>query len=515
MHSAAEFAVIPIPQTVKRTAGCFIVKPTTALCAADRERAAAWHLQARFEKAAGMHLHWSEERGQNAILFTTDEKRSDLVGEAYCLKVTPERVEICANAPSGHFYGVQTFLQLLPPEIYSSTTVDHVLWQVPCLEIFDAPKYGWRSFMLDSGRQFQSVDFIKRYLDLLAMLKLNVFHWHLTEGQGWRVQINRYPGLTQIGSRVAQGEEQQGYYSCEDIREIVAYAAERFIAVVPEIDVPGHCEAALIAYPELSCFAQPPESVMGFSPNLICAGKEENYQFLQQVLDEICALFPGDYVHLGGDEAPKDNWDKCPACQKKIKEEGLKDSNGLQRYFAKRLADYLRRKGKKAIFWEDVVLQDGEPLPDNVVVFWWNSRAHGDLAYRNALRRGHSVICGTNAYCYLNYPVAPWSQYDRSRTFDLKTTYEKNPSDLSDPDRLVLGMACCLWTDWHVRMHMIDQRVFPRIYSLADQMWRRGARRPFDVFYEILKSTYPRLKILGVDYGPAMAEEVPPGYQWE
>lgn len=512
---SGDLNIIPTPQEIKITSGYFEIKPTTSLCVADDNLAIGEYLQAVIASSAGFRPELKSVKCEKAIILCKNDNYSNPANEAYRLEITTDRIEISANSQAGYFYGVQTLLQLLPPEIFSGKAADHTTWQVPCVEITDAPKYDWRSFMLDSGRQYQSVDFIKRYLDILAMLKINVFHWHLTEGQGWRIEIKKYPKLTGIGSRVAKGEEQQGYYTQQDIEKIVDYAKSRFITVVPEIDVPGHAEAALIAYPELACFAQAPESVMGYSPNLVCAGKEANYQFLEAVLDEVCELFPGEYIHLGGDEAPKDNWNLCPACRKKIREQGLKDSHDLQLYFSKRLAEYLRGKGKKAIFWGDVVYQDGMTLPDNVVIYWWNARGHGDLAYRNAIKRGHPVICGTNAYCYLNYPVVPWSEYKESRTFDLKTTYENNPADLPEPDRLVLGMGCCLWTDWHVKMSMIDQRVFPRIYSLAEQMWHKGERLSFDAFYAKIKRTYPRLNALDIDYGPAMANEVPAGYKWD
>jgi hexosaminidase len=514
-HQPPNINVIPTPQKIKFSTGYFEITPSTTICINDNSQFAGEYLKQQFLQAAGFDLKINKEKSKGAIVFTSNEDLKDANKESYSLSVNPQNVEISANSEAGYFYAVQTLLQLLPPEIFSKEKQANVKWKILCLSIQDSPKYGWRSFMLDSGRQFQTVEFIKRYLDIMAMLKMNVFHWHLTEGQGWRIEIKQYPKLTEIGSRVADGEEQQGFYTHEDMKEIVEYARQRFITVVPEIDVPGHATAALISYPELTCSRKAPQSVMGYSPDLICGGDEASYTFLENVLDEVCELFPGEYIHLGGDEAPKDIWDNCPVCQKKIKDEGLKNSNDLQRYFSKRLALYLKKKNKKAIFWGDVVYEDGEPLPDNVIVYWWNSRGHGDLAYKNAVKRGHPVICGTNAYCYLNYPVVPWSKYDHTRIFDLKTTYDKNPSDLSEPDELVLGMGCCQWTDWYVKMSMIDQRVFPRIYSLAEQMWHKGERLTFEKFYERIKANYPRLEILGINYGPAKADEVPDGYKWE
>ena len=515
-RKATPINIIPTPTELNAAKGTFKLTPATVIVAEDSIKYIAEFLQEKL-KGTGYNIRIVNENKdfKNVIYFKPKNPFDEKNGLSYQLNVSLKKIVISADEPSGYFYAVQTLLQLFPPEILSKDSHTRKEWSVPCVDIKDAAKYNWRSFMLDSGRQFQTVDFIKRYLDILAMLKINVFHWHLTEGQGWRIEIKKYPKLTEIGSKVADGEEQQGYYTYEDIREIVEYAKKRFITVVPEIDIPGHSDAALIAYPELTCQKQAPKATMGVSPVLFCAGNEKTYEFLQNVLDTVCELFPGEYIHLGGDEAPKAIWDQCPVCQNKIKQLHLKNSDDLQRYFSKRLADYLDKKGKKVIFWGDVVYDDGETLPDNVIVYWWNSRGHGDLAYKNAIKRGHPVICGTNAYCYLNYPVVPWSKYDSTRTFDFKTVYEKNPSDILVPHDLVMGMGCCLWTDWYVKMDMIDQRVFPRIYALAEQMWHVGERLTLDEFYMQVKSTYDRLKILGIDYGPAFANEVPDGYKWD
>ena len=292
--------------------------------------------------------------------------------ESYSIKINENGIIISANDGAGYFYAVQTLIQMLPAEIYSKCKAESISLKLPCVSIKDFPKYKWRSFMLDSGRQYQTIDFIKRYLDYLAMLKINIFHWHLTEGQGWRIEIKKYPKLTEVGAYVAKGEEQQGFYTQDEIKEIVQYAKDRFITVVPEIDLPGHSEAALIAYPEYTCFGKTPETVMEYSPNLFCGGNEKTYQFLQNILDEVCDLFPGEYIHLGGDEAPKNNWDSCSVCKEKIKQENLNNSHELQVYFSTRLANYLKQKNKKVILWGDIVEQPSQKLPDNVIIYWWN-----------------------------------------------------------------------------------------------------------------------------------------------
>ncbi|RXQ94474.1 beta-hexosaminidase [Ancylomarina salipaludis] len=472
----------------------------------------AQYLVTKLNKYVKIRLN---ESNSGDIILSKNNTYEKLGEEGYHLRVSQSQIDINSVSETGLFYGIQTFLQLLPIEIQADKMFDLNGFVIKGIEITDRPKYVWRAFMLDSGRQYQRPDFIKSYLEYLAMLKMNVFHWHLTEGQGWRIEIKKYPKLAKIGSKVAFGKEQQGNYTQEEIKDIVAFASKLHITVVPEIDIPGHSEAALIAYPKLSCFNKIPESVMSFSPNLFCGGREDTYQFLQDILDEVCELFPSKYIHLGGDEAPKDNWDKCPDCRFKVKTEKLRNSHDLQLYFSSRLANYLKKKGRKAIFWGDILHRKGMNLPDNVVIQWWNWNSHKDKALKNAIERGHQVICNTNCCSYLNYTLTPWTKYKKKVTFDLRDTYEGNPSDLRNPNELVLGMSCCLWADRGVQEYMIDRRVFPRIFSLSEQMWYSGERLKFDEFYSKVRAKYPLLRELNIDYGPALKEEVPLGYKWD
>ncbi len=504
--------ILPTPLKQESTGTPYKFKKNITIAYGENGEETADYLRTKLEKYLSVKV---KKGNKGNLILRTDASLKNLGDEGYTLEVAEKNIQITAVTDAGLFYGVQSLLQLLPPKIQAGksgklegTKIDGVL-------IEDAPKYAWRSFMLDSGRQYQTPEFIKRYLDYMAMMKMNVFHWHLTEGQGWRIEIKKHPKLTSIGSKVATGKEQQGFYSQETIKEVIAYAKKLHIRVVPEIDVPGHSQAALMAYPELTCFGEAPESVLGRTPNIFCAGREDTYEFIQNILDEVVQLFPDQYIHLGGDEAPKDNWDKCPRCQGMIEKEGLSDSGELQLHFSSRLADYLKTKNKKAIFWGDVVYHEGKPLPDNVVVHWWNWYRHKETALKNAIKGGHEVIANTNYYTYLNFPVTPWSRYQENRTFDMRDTYENNPSDLDNPSDLVIGMGACIWTDWYVQEHMVDQRVFPRVYSLAEQMWNKGKRLPFDQFYQKVKNKYPLLKLMGIDYGPALKEEVPEGYEWE
>jgi len=507
--------LLPTPVIVNHLPGEFILnKKSTLFNQSSKTARATDYLIAKLKIVYDLDLKISKKASVNQIQLIEDKKL--LKGnEAYSLEVSTKKVIIRAAEVSGFFYAIQTLLQLLPDENFANQRSKTNSVQIPCGKVIDSPKYSWRSFMLDSGRQYQTVEFIKRYLDYLAIMKMNVFHWHLTEGQGWRIEIKKYPKLTEVGSMVASGEEKQGFYSQKDIREVIEYAKKLCIQVVPEIDVPGHSEAALIAYPELTCSKKAPTSVMEYTSNLFCGGSDETYTFLQNVLDEVCELFPSEYIHLGGDEAPKDVWDTCKVCQAKIKSEGLKNSHELQLNFSSRLANYLKTKGKKVILWGDVVEQDGPKLPDNVIIYWWNYRRKKDLAYQNAIKNGYQVICGSNYYTYLNFPITPWSMYKQDRTFDMKDIYEGNPSNIENPPKQVLGMGTCLWTDWNVKMSMIDQRVFPRVLALAEQMWSNSKIVSFEEFYSKVKSFYPKLSLLGIIYGPALREEIPEGYSWE
>jgi len=428
--------------------------------------------------------------------------------EGYQLIIAPKQVLIKGGSPAGVFYGIQTLLQQL-------TNGD-----LRCGTIEDAPRYEWRGYMLDEARHFSGEKRVKQILDLMAYYKMNRFHWHLTDAQGWRIEIKQYPKLATIGGEGCHSDPDTPaqYYTQEQIRDIIAYAKERHIEIIPEIDMPGHAEAALHSYPELGCFNRPVEiPKLGFTPNIFCAGKENTLQFLKNVLDEICTLFPSSYIHLGGDEAPKDNWNKCPDCQKRIANLGLKNSHDLQLWFSAQMAEYLKSKGKKAIFWGDVVYNDGYPLPDNIVIQWWNYRGHKDLALRNALRHHYPVICSTNYYTYLNFPLTPWKGYEQARTFDLKDVYMNNPSykATQESNPLIRGMGCALWTDDGVKEYMIDRRLFPRILALAEQMWHNGPLMDFDAFYQRILHKKKWFENRGYGFGPALTEETDNNYKWE
>jgi len=509
-HTVCGQNILPTPMSIKAHNSSFKFSREIILGYDKGCIETAQYLSDNLNKA--VRIKMVESKYGDIVLAKNDDCKY-LGEEGYRLRVSESQIVINSISTAGLFYGIQSLLQLLPMEVRTSALFTLNNYELQCLEVVDKPKYKWRSFMLDSGRQYQHPQFIKKYLEYLAMLKMNVFQWHLTEGQGWRIEIKKYPKLTEVGSKVAKGEEQQGFYTQEEIKDIVAFAKTLHITVVPEIDVPGHSDAALKAYPDMTCFRAVPESI-GRSSTLFCGGRESTYLFLQDILDEVCELFPSEYIHLGGDEAPKTNWNKCPDCQERIDQENLKNAHDLQLYFSSRLANYLKMKDRKVIFWGDILHRKGMELPDNVVIQWWNWNGHKDKALKQAIKRGHQVICNTNYGTYLNYPIKPWFRYKKKGSFDLKMTYEQNPSDLSDPHDLVLGMGCCMWTDWFVKESMIDRRVFPRLFSLSEQMWSKGESLEFDEFYTKVKAKYVLLKELGIDFGPALEEDVPVGYNW-
>lgn len=322
-------------------------------------------------------------------------------------------------------------------------------------------RMAWRGLLLDSGRQYQTIPYIESLLDAMAQRSMNVFHWHLTETDGWRMELQGYPALTEVGAKVATGKEQQGYYTRAEMQHIVSYAAERGINVVPEIDLPGHSGALIAAYPEYGC-----------SKEVVCPAHPQIIDFLKGILDEMCEIFPSTYVHLGGDEVDQSVWNSCTACRQLMAREGISSVAALQVWFERQLIDHLAAKGRKVILWEDVLYETADPLPGNVVIQWWNYRSKGETGLREALRRGMPVICSSNYYCYLNFPETPWGGYAQDRTCTTADIENRNPSNLlfDAANPLMLGMEACLWTDYNLTQDLVDQRLFPRLNILARQM---------------------------------------------
>jgi hexosaminidase len=402
--------------------------------------------------------------------------------EEYILDINEDTIAISATTSEGIIRGIQTLRQLLPLQKKSA--------YIPALSIHDYPRFSWRGMLLDCSRHFMEKDFVKRYIDLLALHKMNVLHWHLTEDQGWRIEIEQYPKLTAIGAWRTQkdGSIYGGFYTKEDIREIVAYAKERHITVVPEIELPGHSLAALASYPQLSCTGGPfeVENDWGVFKDIYCAGNDSVFMFLENVLDEVLELFPSKYIHIGGDEAPKYRWDNCNKCKARMRNEGLDDSHQLQSYFITRIERYLNSKGRQIIGWDEIL--EGGLAPSATVQSWRGM--DGGIA---AAKSGHYAIMSPTSHAYFDYDLD---------AIDLQKVYsfEPIPSVLSEEEaQFILGGECNMWSE-RAPQDLVDSKVFPRLLAMSEVLWTT-APKDYPNFYKKVQKHYDILDAFGVDYG--------------
>lgn len=416
--------------------------------------------------------------------------------EAFELIVSPAEIRIKGAGPGGLLWGIQTLRQLLPSAFEDRTGEQRDSWWIPAVEIRDKPRYAWRGSLMDVSRHFFSVEFVKRYIDLLSRLKMNVLHWHLTEDQAWRLEIDQYPRLTEVGAWRTEpdGSRYGGSYTKDEVLEIIEYARVRGVMVVPEIEMPGHATAALVAYPELAC-SDPPKEVpndWGVFPDIFCAGKPDTFTFLENVLDEVAELFPSPYIHIGGDEVPKDRWRDCSPCQEIIEREGLGDEDGLQAWFIQRIGEHLASRGKTLIGWDEIL--DGGGVPGSVVQVWRDQDT-----VREAIREGHDVIVSPTSHAYFDYSPAALS---------LEQVYSFDPAlGLSEEEaRHVLGGEANLWSEYITEANF-DLQAFPRLLAMAEVLWSGSG--DFDDFKSRLENNaYPRLRAMGVRIGPEDSDVV-------
>ena len=502
-------SIIPKPAKMDVGSGSFALgsKTVIALDSPSAEvREVGEYLASRLRAATGYPLPVSAASGKapaGAILLRTADGLAALGNEGYRLSSSSERVKIEAGAPAGVFYGVQTLLQLLPPDIESPGAAEGIVWSLPSVKIEDKPRFVWRGMHLDVGRHFFSKETVKRYIDILAAYKMNMFHWHLTEDQGWRIEIKKYPLLTEVGAwrreSMDDGLPHGGFYTQEDIREVVAYARKKFITVVPEIEMPGHCQAALAAYPELSCTGGPFRvgTEWGIIYDVFCAGNEKTFEFLEDVLTEVIDLFPGPFIHVGGDEAPKLRWQNCHRCQERIRAEGLKSEDELQSYFIKRIERFLSGKGKRLVGWDEI-LEGG--IAPNATVMSWRGVAGGV----EAARSGHDVVMSPTSHCYFDYYQGrfdePWA-IGNFLPLEKVYAYDPVPEELTpEQARHVLGGQANLWTEYIVDAPYLEYMLLPRLLAISEVVWTEKGLRSYADFSRRIITHYDRLAAAGLNF---------------
>ena len=501
--SGSPLDIIPRPAVMKPGSGSFLISPSTIICVQD-DRAEMKRLGRYFAKlirdlsgfTVEVRMSPEDTPPSGNIVLSCDIRGDSLGDEGYTLNVTRTSVAINAQKTAGVFYGIQTVRQILIASVQSNTAA----MKVPAVSIEDKPRYMWRGFQLDCSRRFMELDYVKRYIDLLALHKLNIFHWHLTDDQGWRLEILRYPKLTTDGAWYTKdGVRHGGYYSQDEVREVINYAKSRYVEVIPEIELPGHATAAISAYPELSCDGKKieVETIWGIHKNLFCAGKESTFDFLENVLKEVSYLFPSEYVHIGGDEAQKDKWIACPLCQKRIKDEGLKDEAELQGYFTRRIDTYMQSLGKSIIGWDEVL--EGHPSQTAIIQSW-----RGMEGAIEGANNGHRVISSPASHVYLDFPNTAEGLNDtgwlKVLTLEKIYSFEATPPELSaEKAKLILGGESPLWAE-RTPQPEVDNNVFPRLCALSETVWSPKDLRDWNDFSSRMRTHFKRLDALGVDY---------------
>ena len=485
-------SIIPQPAKLERLPGSFLVTPETLVVADPQSARTARQLVQYLQPAMGFELKSSGEPGaaKSTITLQEDALLAALGGEGYRLQVRPEGIRIVAAGQAGLFYGVQSLRQLLAPAIFGSAPVAGGRWTVPAVSIEDAPRFPWRGYMLDCGHAFQTVDYVKRFLDLMAIHKLNTFHWHLTDNCTWAMEIKGYPQLTSPAARVP-AVKAPGYYTQSEIRDVVDYAAGRHITIVPEIDVPGHSTAALLACPELRC-PVPDKVAKDGKPVPVksyCAGNEKTYEFLEAVFSQVMELFPGPYVHIGADEVGKASWEQCPLCQARLKREHLSTAQDLQGYFTRRIGRFLQSKGRRVVGWQEIMQGGMDP---GTTVMSWTSMDAGIAA----AQQGHDVVMAPQAAVY--FGSASPALYAVYR-FDPAAPGKLTPAQAAH----VLGGQACRWGGLGGELSESDndQSAFPRIAALSEALWTPAGGRDYDEFVPRLQAQLARYAELGVAIG--------------
>lgn len=511
-----DLVLIPQPKSLNLNTGSFRVNSDTRLVIQqDSLKSITNILNDLFNTSAGFQIRVSKDIPETN--FIQLKQNSEIEQESYKLSVTSENVVLEANSRLGFVYGLETIRQLLPKEIESPSKISNIDWVIPNVEISDAPQYSYRGNMLDVSRHFFDKEYIKKHLDRMAFLKLNTFHFHLIDDQGWRIEIKKYPKLTEVGgfrvdqenkhwnARTKNDPEEEAtygdYYTQEDIKEIVAYAQEKGIRVIPEIEMPAHVMSAIAAYPWLSCTGEPiavPSGGIWPITSIYCAGKESTFTFLEGVLTEVMGLFPGKYIHVGGDEATKTNWESCPDCQRRITEEDLANEHELQSYFMKRLEKFLNENNRTLIGWDEI-LEGG--LPEEATVMSWRGFEGG----WEASKQGHDVIMTPTSHLYFDYyqgspdnePVAFNAFTPLNRVYEFRPVLD---SMTVEQKTHVLGGQANLWAEYVPTAEHSEYMLFPRLAALAEVVWSPEEKLNWRDFSIRIQKMMERFEVMGINY---------------
>ncbi|MDB4285771.1 beta-N-acetylhexosaminidase [bacterium] len=517
VNSAVDYQIIPKPEKVMMSKGRFLVGPNTNIICVPGLAQEAEYLSDLFSTVSEIPVVIdATERIENNITLKLDSTIEH--GEGYRLSVQYDAVVISGKTAAGVFYGIQSLRQLLPPEVESSEN-DIVSLTIPAVEIIDKPRYGYRGMHLDVGRHFFPAASVKKYIDLIAMHKMNTFHWHLTEDQGWRIEIKKYPRLTEVGG-VRKGTAiglagtrnapytyddvpYGGFYTQEEVKEVVAYAAARHITVIPEIELPGHSSAALAAYPQFGNTKGPYEVAKRWGIfTEIYAPTEGTFGFLEDVLTEVMALFPSKFIHIGGDEALKKEWEESAYAQEVIKREGLKDEHELQSYFIRRIEKFLNANGRNIIGWDEI-LEGG--LAPNATVMSWRG-VEGGIA---AAKQHHTVIMTPGTHCYFDYyqvgeegqKKEPLTGSKRHTSVEKVYSYEPTPSELTEEEgKYILGAQGNVWTEYMPTWERVEYKVLPRMTALSEVVWSTREAKEWEDFHTRLQYMAKRYDALGYNY---------------
>ncbi len=536
---AQEISLIPKPAEMYVDKGEFIFKGKVVICypeikdkevkcvidnfVDELETATGVKLKKSTPKKEKMH-NWEvtkySRKGDAHIVVYIDEYMAE---EGYKLSVKPDRIDITAAKPAGLFYAFQTLKQLMPRNVMAGVCDESVKeWSIPCVFIVDEPRFSWRGFMLDEGRHFYGKEEIKKIIDVMAAYKMNRFHWHLTEDQGWRIEIKKYPRLTEVGawrdSKVCawgdvkpDGIRYGGYYTHKDIKEVVAYAKERFVEIIPEVDIPGHSQAAVASYPEfLACDPENKHDVwlwQGVSSDVINVANPLAVQFAKDVIDELTELFPFGYIHLGGDECPTYKWERNSDCQALLKEIGSENYRDLQIHFYKQLVDHVAQKPadkqRKLVFWNEVLHGNTEPLGKDITIMAWIG---ADGAAKDAAMRGMSTILSPQIPYYINrrqsrLETEPKSQGYGDETVERVYNYKPMNNIPEELQSKYLGVQANFWTEWVVEPSVVEYLMLPRLAAVAEAGWTPAELRNYDDFINRLQGEAKYYQFKGVEYG--------------